>query len=39
MALLSKMRRKNEDTDTTTYGVGGFSTILSEVQIHLCDLF
>lgn len=28
---LSKMRRENEDTDTSTYGVRGFSFILSEM--------
>lgn len=39
MALLPKMWRQNEDTDTLTHGSGGFSTILSKVQIYLCDLF
>lgn len=35
LALLSKMRWQNTDTDTATYGVRGFSTILSEIQIYL----
>ena len=33
------MRRQNKDTDTATYSVGGFSAILPEVQIYLCDPF
>lgn len=37
MALLSEMRWQNKNSDTTTYGIGGLSVILSEMQIHLCD--
>ena len=33
------MRWQNKDTDTATYGAGGFSSILPEVQIHLRDSF
>ena len=39
MALLPKMRRQNKNADTTAYGAGGFSAVLSEVQIYLCDPF
>lgn len=39
MALLPQMRWQDENTDTITYGVGGFSTVLPEVQVHLCDSF
>ena len=35
LALLPKMRRQDADTDTDAYGVGGFSTILSKMQICL----
>ena len=37
LASLPEMRRQNKDADTSTYGIGGFSSILSEVQIHLRD--
>ena len=37
MAYLPQMRRKNTNADTRTYGIGGFSSFLPEVQIHLCD--
>jgi len=39
LALLPKMRRQNENADTTTHGVRGFSSILPEVQIYLRDSF
>ena len=39
MALLSQMWWQNKNADTATYGAGGFPSILSEVQIHLRDLF
>ena len=39
MAALPQMRWKNTNADTCTYGAGGFSSILPEVQILLCDLF
>ena len=39
MALLSKMWWQNKNTDTPTYGAGGLSSILPEVQIYLCDPF
>lgn len=39
MAPLSQMWRKNTNADTVAHGVGGFSAILSEVQIYLRDIF
>ena len=39
LALLPQMWRENENADTVTYGAGGFSSILSEVQIYLCNQF
>ena len=30
---------QNKNADTATYGAGGLSSILPEVQIHLRDLF
>ena len=39
LALLSKMWWQNKNTDTPTYGAGGLSSILPEVQIYLCDPF
>lgn len=39
LASLSEMRQQDKNTDTATYGAGGFSSILPEVQIHLCDPF
>ena len=38
MAPLPRMRRKNTNAGTVTHGVGGFSAILSEVQIYLRDI-
>ena len=37
MAPLPQMRRQDENTDTTTYGAGGFPAVLPEVQIQLRD--
>lgn len=37
LALLPKMRWQDANTDTGAYGVGGFSTILSKMQIRLCN--
>ena len=37
--LLSKMRRQNKNTDTTTHGIRGFPSILPKVQIYLRDPF
>ena len=37
MADLPQMRRKNTNADTRTYGIGGFSSILPEVQVYLRD--
>ena len=39
LALLSKMRRQNKNTDTTMHGIRGFSLVLPEVQIYLRDSF
>jgi hypothetical protein len=33
------MRRQNKNTDTTTHDIRGFSLVLPEVQIYLCDPF
>ena len=39
MALLPQMRRKNTNADTIAHGFSGFSSILSEVQVRLRDIF
>ena len=39
MAPLPEMRRQDENADTAAYGIGGLPSVLSEVQIYLCDLF
>ena len=39
MASLPQMRGQNKNTDTSTHGLRGLSSILPKVQIHLCDLF
>ena len=39
LALLSQMRRQNKDADTAAHGIRGVPSILSEVQIYLCDPF
>ena len=35
----TKMRRQNKDADTAAHGIRGVPSILSEVQIYLCDPF
>lgn len=39
MDFLPQMRRENTNADTRTHGIGGFSSVLSEVQIHMRDIF
>ena len=39
LALLSQVRQQNKDADTAAHGVGGFSPLLPEVQIHLHNSF
>ena len=39
VALLPKLRRKDENADTTPYGAGGLSAVLPKVQIYLRDSF
>ena len=37
LALLSQMRQQNKDADPAAYSSGGFSAVLPNVQIQLCD--
>ena len=38
LALLSQMRRKNENAAAAPYGAGRFSAVLPKMQIYLRDL-
>ena len=39
LAVLPQMRRQNTNSDTDAHGVGGFPSVLPQVQIFLCDSF